>query len=686
MAHLGPRWAPSQPERVSQVSFLSAILRALKHLLFVMWLASLFAPVAASADSPSPPVSDFASVMTAVRANDIRLLRQLAVTAPDHAVQSFALWELTEVAPEALTFSELESARTRLIGWPHMVRREVETERVLPRSGLAPGAIIAWFHGSIPRTVPGATALAEAYLALGQRERAHETLAKIWRETPFTADLQQAVLTRHGDLLTSADHAARADLLLYGDQDRAAMDMVALLPASEQAVARARQALRSGSPDAEALVAALPVQDQLAPGLVFERVARLRDAERYEEALALARFLPRSVPNEVAAERLWRHGRLVLAGLQSGDYRNAYEVAARSAPAIGEGAAEANFYAGWIALSKMHDPALAEPHFERLHAAGQSPLTQARAFYWQGRVAEAGGDILGAQILYGQAAHFVTTFYGQLAAARAGVTTLDIGHDPATPSEVRARFESLDQVRVARWMRLSGSADSWRRFVLGLSEDLPSPADTALLVDMVRDQGETFLAMKVVRNAARRGIILPERGYPIVIPPAPPGAPEPSLVLGIIRQESSFDPHARSAPGARGMMQLMPATAAIVARRAGLGSGSLDDPEYNMRVGSVFLGQLVDEFSGSYVLAAAAYNAGPGRPAAWVTTCGDPRKADSDPLDFIECIPFHETRDYVMRVLEAAEVYRARLSGGVTPNRLAQDLKRGGYQIMAGAK
>jgi soluble lytic murein transglycosylase len=624
--------------------------------------------------------------MAAARSNDIGSLRLIYASASDPAVRSYALWELTEVSPEALSFSELDGARQRLIGWPHMIRREVETERLLQRSGLAPNAVITWFHGSSPRTIQGSMALAEAYLALGDRARAHEVLAKAWRETPFSADLQQSVLARHGDLLTAADNAARADLLLYGEQDRAAMDMVALLPPSEQAVARARQALRVGSPDAEALVAALPPQDQLAPGLVFERVARLRDAERFDEALALARFLPRSVPNEEAAEKLWRHGRLVLAGLQAGDYRNAYEVAARSAPAAGEAAAEANFYAGWIALSKLHDPALAEPHFERLHNAGQSPLTQARAYYWQGRTAEAAGDVLGAQILYGQAAHFVTTFYGQLAAARAGITTLDIGRDPATPPDVRARFESLDQIRVARWLRLAGSADQWRRFVLGLSEDLPSPAEAALLVDMVRDQGETFLAMKVVRNEARRGIVLPERGYPVVTPPEVPGAPEPSLVLGIIRQESSFDPHARSGPGARGMMQLMPSTAAIVARRSGLGSGNLDDPDYNMRVGSVFLGQLVDQFSGSYVLAAAAYNAGPGRPAAWVTTCGDPRKADSDPLDFIECIPFHETRDYVMRVLEASEVYRARLSGGMTPNRLAQDLKRGGFQMMVGAK
>lgn len=185
--------------------------------------------------------------------------------------------------------------------------------------------------------------------------------------------------------------------------------------------------------------------------------------------------------------------------------------------------------------------------------------------------------------------------------------------------------------------------------------------------------------MRVVRNAAKRGFILPERGYPVRTPPMASEAPEPSLVLGITRQESSFDPLARSGVGARGMMQLMPATASVVARRAGYGYGSLDDPDYNMKVGSTYLGQLVSQFSGSYVMAAAAYNAGPGRPTQWAGLCGDPRSSSTDPLDFIECIPFSETRDYVMRVLEATQVYRARLNGGSAPITLANDLKRGSY-------
>jgi soluble lytic murein transglycosylase len=123
----------------------------------------------------------------------------------------------------------------------------------------------------------------------------------------------------------------------------------------------------------------------------------------------------------------------------------------------------------------------------------------------------------------------------------------------------------------------------------------------------------------------------------------------------------------------------MPATAQVIARRIGVGNGDLDDPDYNMRLGSAYLSQLVDQFGGSYVMAAAAYNAGPGRPPQWAAACGDPRGSSADPLDFIECIPFSETRDYVMRVMEATQVYRARLNGGAAPNTLLSDLKRGSY-------
>jgi soluble lytic murein transglycosylase len=202
-----------------------------------------------------------------------------------------------------------------------------------------------------------------------------------------------------------------------------------------------------------------------------------------------------------------------------------------------------------------------------------------------------------------------------------------------------------------------------------------------MLVDMARLYGDQDLSMRAVRAGAQRGLYLPERGYPVRAVPAISGAPEPALIHAIVRQESSFDPGVRSGVGARGMMQLMPATAAGVARKLGVSYSvdRLNDPEYNMQLGSAFLGELVSNFSGSYVMAAAGYNAGPGRPPQWAAECGDPRGGTTDPADFIECIPFAETRNYVMRIMEAVQIYRARMNGGVAPLTPMADLKRGSW-------
>ena len=621
--------------------------------------------------------------LNAGRSGDGGRIHQIIAQLNDPDSQNLALWALVDGAPQTLTFVEADTARRTLKAWPHTAKRQMAAERLLERSGLSPRGTIAWFGGAKPQTAEGAMALTAALSADGQSDQARKVICETWRTLIFDEDLQERLLSRFNALLTPADHLARADLLLYGAQGAAARDVVRLLPVDQQEIALARMAVRRGDADADSQIAALPLAAQTSPGLAYERVLRLRDRGQTSEALALISALPASMPNEAAAERLWRHGNLVAAALKAGNTLGAYQAASHAGLASGSAAAEAEFYAGWLAFSRLKNAKLAEQHFERLQGVGQSPLTQARAFYWRGRSAEAQGDVLAAQIYYGQAARLPSTFYGQLAATQGGVATLDLGHDPVITVGDRTAFESRSEIRAMRILARLGARDTLRTFVTALSETVPTRSDLAQLVDLARDSAGQELAMRVVRNGAKRGMILPDRGYPVRTPPSFPEAAERALVLGIIRQESSFDPLARSGVGARGLMKLMPATASGVARRLGLGGGSLDDPDYNMRLGSAYVQQLVNQFSGSYVLAAAAYNAGPGRPSQWLGVCGDPRSTASDPLDFIECIPFSETRDYVMRVLEATQIYRAKLAGGATSITLAADLKRGGYGYLA---
>jgi soluble lytic murein transglycosylase len=632
--------------------------------------ASISGPV--PYDTPS-----VSATLSAAKYGDVSRLRAILNQTTDPIAHKVALWAMADAAPEGLTWDEADAARRDLPDWPRPSRRQVAAEKLLDRSGLSPAAIVAWFGKNDPLTPQGAMALADAQRMTGELDEAAMTIRRAWRTLTFDQDTQETMLARFSGALTQADHEVREDFLLYGVQGPAAQDLLRFLPPEQQTLAQARMAVRRGDPMAATLIAALPAADQMSPGLVYERVMSLRDHGDLAGALALIRYLPATLPDEHAAQRLWKHGALVVGALQTGDANTAYQVAARSGLVSGADAAEAQFYAGWIALSRFKDPKLADNHFERLGQIGGSPITQSRALYWRGRAAEAEGDQMTAQIFYGQAAKFYTTFYGQLAATKGGKADLVLGHDPMITPADRTAFEARDCVRAIRLLEGMGDKEAVRTFVVGLSESLPSAVEEAMLVDLARGYGEQELSMRVVRNAAKRGFILPERGYPIRS--APGGAAEAPLVLSVTRQESSFDPYARSGAGARGMMQLMPTTAQNIARRSGLGWGSLDDPDFNMRVGSVYLDQLVNQFSGSYVMAAAAYNAGPSRPNQWAGLCGDPRASSTDPLDFIECIPFSETRDYVMRVMEATQVYRARLNGGTAPMTLALDLKRGSY-------
>ena len=360
---------------------------------------------------------------------------------------------------------------------------------------------------------------------------------------------------------------------------------------------------------------------------------------------------------------------------------SAYGAAANTGLVIGPDAAEAEFYAGWIALKKLKNAPAAVDHFARLAAAGTSPITQGRALYWQGRAAEAMGDTAAAQAFYRKGAQHITVFYGQLAAEKAGLRDLTLPKDPVITQADRARFEGRELVRALRLLFESGNKDTFKVFALHIDDTLPTAAECALLVDLARGYGDPDTAMRAVRTAAQRGMTLPERGYPLLIAPTVPGGAEPAFVFSITRQESNFDARARSAPGARGLMQLMPATGAMTARSLGetYTVDRLFEADFNMRLGARYLGDMVSTFGGSYVMAAAAYNAGPGRPAQWITLCGDPRGASTDPLDFIECIPFVETRNYVMRTLETTQVYRARIAGGSAPLTLSNDLKRGAW-------
>ena len=620
----------------------------------------------------------------AARHGDVNGARVARDGLSDPLARKVATWVLADSDGASLGFSEIEQARRQLAGWPRAERWRIHAERQIETSGLSPKETVAWFADNDPQTAQGAMALAAAYRQLARPQDATALIKSWWRNRSFDADAQRTMLSRFSDVLTIEDHVRRVDVLLYNTQSMAARDLMPLLPADEQQAAAVRISLRANSSGANELAAALPASVAGRPGVAFEKAAYLHRHNLDNLALALVKDFPRDIVTPEQTKAVWdERKQLILAALKAGDARGAY-AAADSGIASGPEAAEAEFFAGWIALTRLKDPDAAAKHFATIDRVGVTPITRARALYWEGRAAEARHDRAGAEAFYQAAAVHSTCFYGQLAGEKLGRKLTLVSEPEITPAD-RARFDGREAVQATRLLYELGYRDLYRSFVLSLDDVLPSTQDEAQLIDLVRGFGDQELSMKAARGAAQRGFILPMRAYPYRSTPESPGAAEPAFVLAITRQESDFDPRTRSSVGARGLMQLMPSTAAIVARKIGVGysASQLDDGDYNMRLGAHYLGQLVDRFSGSYVMAAAGYNAGPGRPGQWANYCGDPRGGATDPVDFIECIPFSETRNYVMRVLEATQVYRAKLNGGAAPITLTTDLKRGGYSFAA---
>ena len=620
--------------------------------------------------------------LRAVRSGDLERASSLRDQISDPVAQRIVRWAAVDAQPSSLAPLELETARRDFWGWPRGDARQASAERGLERASYPADRVIAWFDGAPPTTAEGALALASALQSTGKTAEAQALIRSWWRDRSFELDVQERMLSRHAAWLTEDDHAERLDTLLLGPQGPATQAMMNLVSADRRALAEARIALRNESDDATAKFNRVPGALASDPGLAVERARYLRRRGLETLGYGLVSRFPAAPAHAEGQDLLWTERRMyMLSALKARDWRTAYAAMNNHGFERGVRRAEAEFFAGWVALRKLNDPVLAAKHFAQVAEAGSTPITQGRALYWQGRAAEARGDAAAAKAHYLAGSKNYTTFYGQLSAEKAGLNTLTLGKDPVPTDADGQRFEGRELVKAARILKQAGENDLFRAFVMHIDDSLPNAEEAALLHDLAKSYGEQDLAMKVVRTAAQRGFVLPERGYPIVQPPAVSGAAEPAYVLSISRQESNFFPGARSHANARGMMQLLPATGRGVARKLGIEwrESGLYEPEYNMRLGSVFLQDMIDRFRGSYPMAAAAYNAGPGRPETWAADCGDPRGGGTDPVDFIECIPFSETRDYVMRTMETLQIYRARLAGGSAPLNLSADLRRGGY-------
>ena len=570
------------------------------------------------------------------------------------------------------SYADVTAFLERRPDWPGEALLRKRSERAVIRQGA--DTIRTFFATSPAQTPQAILAHAAALTAAGQKGEADANIVLAWRTMPMEASAHALFLAGHEALL-KPHHEPRLQALLWSRDRQSAGRMLDLVSKDQAALARARIALQTRAGNVDTLLEDVPKTLENDPGLAHDRFEwRIRKG-RWADAKALL-LSSSATAATLGRPEAWSNRRRAMARdeMRDGDPLQAYRLAARHFLTEGSAFADLEWLSGYIALRKLNDPELALIHFANHRAATRSPISRGRAGYWIGRAHEAMGNTDAAKAAYTEGAQYQTSFYGLLAAER-GALPLDPyldGSEPVEPWQDSA-LVGRDLFEAGLLLQASGELDLAERFWTHLAEDLDR-AQAAQLGQAAIDAGQPHLAVMIGKRVAQRGITVHAPYYPLH-PLADADLPmAPEMSLAIARRESEFDPVVQSGVGARGLMQLMPATAKEVAGTLGRSAEHstarlTSDPVYNAVLGSTFLSQLAGRFDGNVIMMSAAYNAGPSRPIRWMDLYGDPREGseDFDMIDWIEHIPFRETRNYVMRVSESLPIYRARLGQQALP-------------------
>ncbi|MEM9715459.1 MAG: lytic transglycosylase domain-containing protein [Pseudomonadota bacterium] len=541
--------------------------------------------------------------------------------------------------------------------------------------------VIAYFEKQPPQTGTGSLRLAEALQTLGQPQAAQTEIARAWSDLSLTQVEERSIAAAYPNVVRNF-HRTRLNNLLWRGRLSEAERMLSRVDDGYRKLAEARMGLQREQAGVDALIGAVPAAWQDHPGLRYDRFQWRIDKGRWDEAQAFLVETARAGADLGQPDR-WSNRRRGFArrAMREGSFQDAYLIATQHGLTEGSHYADLEWIAGYIALEKLNQPSLAIGHFSRFNLAVASPISKGRAGYWLGRTYEALGQSDQAEQFFREGARHQTSYYGQLAAERVGVASDPSlkGRGDNTPDWRRAAFVKRDVVQAGILLSYADEPVLMRRFFAHLAETLPE-VEIAQLADLALELDQPFVALGVAKQAALRGIVLPRPYFPVTDLARASGSLPPEVVMAIARRESELRVDAASPAGALGLMQLMPGTAREVSRDLGVAysKGKLTtDWRYNAALGSTYLAEMLRRYDGSYLLAFVAYNAGPGRADQWIQTYGDPRSPNVDAVDWVEKIPFRETRNYVMRVTESLHVYRSRLGNTAPPWQISQDLKEG---------
>ncbi len=642
----------------------------------------------AEATTASTPPADVDAVKQAiglVRSGKIDAATSVERGISDPLARKLVEWVILRNDDNGVDFARYNAFIAANPGWPSIITFRRRAEAMLWQERAPAATVRAYFASTKPLSAKGHFALARALLNDGDQAGAQAYARQAWRDEDFSQELEGQTLELFGNLLTRADEKARMDRSLYVKDDLdAGLRAARRLGGDQPAIAKARIAVMANAHNAKSLLDDVPAGARHDAGYLFARIRWLRQHDKIADAGALMLGAPRDPAELRDTDEWWIERRLVARKLLDiGDAKTAYAVVRDAAvPSKDNYRAEREFTAGWIALRFLHEPALAGRHFGRVAEGNANPITISRAGYWLGRTAEDENKPREARAAYEAAARYSTAYYGQLARARLGHGELDFAPPPAPAGDRRAAAARLEVVRAAELLYAVDARDLVAPLAADLADKSTDQVGLAMLAQVAEHNGDARSVLLIGKIALGRGLPFDEYAFPVGgLPNYSAIGPhvEPAIVYSIARQESAFNPRTVSSAKALGLMQVTPDAGRYIAKKFGVAFDQhrlLHDNVYNMQMGAAELGDDIERYRGSYILAFAGYNAGAGRVKEWIERYGDPRDPRVDPIDWVERIPFSETRNYVERILENLQVYRARFAGSAKLM-IEADLRRG---------
>lgn len=575
-------------------------------------------------------------------------------------------WTILRSCNNAMSFARYATFVRANPGWPSVSQFRRCAESKLWLEPKQPRVVFDFFAQHKPSAAPGKLALARALIAQGEITAAQKYVRSAWHTGRFSVHAESQVIKEFGRLLTRADHRVRMDMRLYANDFGAAMRAARRLGEAEIALVKARAAVNSKAKNAHALLNAVPKSARSNLVYLLTRAQWLRRSGHIGEASRLILSASHDRNTARNPDEWWIECRILVRELlDRGEAQIAYRISRDAAPPSKEGLrVDQPFTAGWIALRFLRDPTRAAEHFARIPRITIHPTSLARAYYWLGRTAEAAGHSREASRYYNEAGQYTAAYYGQLADARLGRRTIAVRRPPRLDRTKRAALRKVDLVRAVDLLYATGNRDLVASFVVDLGR-VGDIGILTLIAETAAKHKDARAMLTIGRKALARGFALdqyafPAFGLPKYVSIGPKA--ETSLVYAIVKAESAFNTSAVSGAKAKGLMQVTPAAGRTIARRLGIKfdlKRLFSDPTYNLQMGSAEIAHLVGTYDGNYVLAFVGYNAGPGRVKEWIARYGDPRDPSVDAIDWVERIPFTETRIYVQRVMENLQVYRS---------------------------